>query len=114
MAGIHGITVTLYVRTAAVEVDDFNHTVHREYPEYIEDVIVSPVSSTEILETFNLTGRKAVYQLGIPKDDDHDWVAGLRVSFFGHDWRVIAITQEGIDDMVPLRWNRKVQVERYE
>jgi len=113
MAGINGITVTLYERTSD-GVDAFNREVFRETPVDIADVVVAPVSSTEILETFNLTGRKAVYQLGIPKTDGHEWEAGQKVSFFGEDWRIISIVQEGIEDMIPLRWNRKVQVERYE
>ena len=113
MAGINGITITLYERTPN-GVDDFNHVTYAETMVDIPDVIVSPVSSTEVLETFNLTGRKAVYQLGIPKNDAHGWEAGKKVRFFGEDWRIIAIAQEGIDDMMPLRWNRKVQVERYE
>lgn len=34
--------------------------------------------------------------------------------FFGADWKVIAIPTEGIEELIPLDWNKKVQVERYE
>lgn len=67
-----------------------------------------------MLDTYNLSGRKAVYQLAIPKGDTHDWSAGKRVSFLGEDWRIIDIPTEGIEYMIPLSWNKKVQVERYE
>ena len=69
-------------------------------------------SGEEVLETLNLTGRKAVYQLGIPKGDGHDW-EGKRVAFFDQSWRVIGIPLEGQEELIPLGWNKKVKVERY-
>ena len=108
-----GIPITLYNK---VEIgrDAFNKPVYDDVPETVENVLIEAISSTEVLETFNLTGRKAVYQLGIPKSDTHNWTAGKKVRFFDADWRIIGIEQKGIEEMVPLRWNRKVQVERYE
>lgn len=108
-----GITVTLYDR---VEIgrDGFNAPMYEEVPVDVDNVLVAPMSTTELLDTYNLTGRKAVYQMGIPKDDNHDWSAGKKVSFFGQDWRIIELPQEGIDHLIPLSWNKKVQVERYE
>ena len=108
-----GITVTLYDR---VEIgrDGFNAPIYEEVPIDIDNVLVAPMSTTELLDTYNLTGRKAVYQMGIPKGDNHDWSAGNKVSFFGQDWRIIELPQEGIDHLIPLSWNKKVQVERYE
>jgi len=113
MAIIRGITVTLYDRTQT-GTDAFGAPVYTEAAAEVSNVLVAPMSSTELLDTYNLTGRKAVYQLGIPKGDTHEWTVGKRVSFFGEDWRIIAIPTEGIEDLVPLDWNKKVQVERYE
>ena len=113
MGRISGITVTLYEQTQT-GTDGFNKPIFTETPVEIDNVIVAPLSSTELLETFNLTGRKAVYQLGIPKCDIHDWSAGRKVHFFDADWRIIGIPVEGIEIMIPLNWNKKVQVERYE
>lgn len=110
---IRGITVTLY-NLAQTGRDPLNKPIYNEVPEEVDNVLVAPVSSTEQLETFSLTGRKAVYQLGIPKGDTHQWKAGNRVRFFGADWRIIGIPAEGIEDMIPLSWNKKVQVEKYE
>ncbi len=110
---IKGISVTLYERTET-GIDALNHPIYSEVPTQVDNVLVAPVSSTEVLDTYNLTGRKAVYQLGIPKGDAHAWQAGSRVSFFGADWRIIEIPTEGIEDMIPLSWNKKVTVERYE
>ena len=114
MAGhIRGITVTLYDRTETGR-DAFNAPIYTEAAVPVDNVLVAPMSSTEVLETLELTGSRAVYQLGIPKGDTHDWSAGKKVSFFGEDWRIIALPTEGIEDLIPLQWNKKVQVERYE
>jgi len=110
---ISGVTVYLYEPTQT-GTDAFKHPIYTETAVQVDNVIIAPMSSTELLETFNLTGRKAVYQLGIPKGDAHEWTAGKKVSFFGEDWRIIAIPTEGIEKMIPLSWNKKVQVERYE
>lgn len=109
---LHGITVTLYSVTQS-GTDDFNRPILAETPVSVSDVLVAPIGDQEIREILELTGRKAVYQLGIPKGDNHDW-ANRKVSFFGETFRAIGIPTEGIEDMIPLRWNRKVRVERIE
>lgn len=108
---IKGISVTLW-QTTQTGTDDFNRPVLAETPVQVDDVLVSPVTDEEIAETLNLTGRRAVYQMGIPKGDAHDW-ENRRVSFFGRDFRVIGIPTEGIEENIPLRWNKKVKVETY-
>jgi len=108
-----GITITLYDRTQT-GVDALNHPIYAETPVSVDNVLVAPMSSTEVLEMYNLTGRKAVFQLGIPKGDTHEWTAGKKVNFFGEDWRIIGIPEEGIENLIPLSWNKKVKVELYE
>lgn len=108
-----GITITLYDRTIT-GVDALNHPIYAETPVQVDNVLVAPMGSTEALEMYNLTGRRATYQLAIPKGDTHDWTAGKKVRFFDTDWRIIAIPTEGIDNLIPLSWNKKVQVETYE
>lgn len=108
-----GITITLYNRTQT-GTDALNHPVYTETAVSVDNVLVAPVSSTESTEIYNLTGRKAVYQLAIPKTDANEWTAGKRVSFFGENWVIIALPEEGIDSLIPLSWNKKVKVERYE
>lgn len=108
-----GITITLYDRTQT-DVDALNNPVYTETSVSVDNVLVAPVSSTEVLDTYNLTGRKAVYQLAIPKGDTHEWTAGKKVSFFGENWRIIELPDEGIEKLIPLQWNKKVRVERYE
>lgn len=111
---MRGITVTLYERTQT-GTDAFNRPICEETPVEIKNVLVAPsdTGGQEVLDTLNLTGRKAVYTLAVPKGDNHHW-EGNRVSFFGETWQVIGIPTEGIEDLIPLQWNRKVQVERVE
>ena len=108
---IHGITVILHdmVQTGT---DPFGAPMYREDPVPVQNVLVAPSSAQEILDTTELYGKKAVYTLGIPKNDTHVWEDRV-VEFFGERWRVFGIPLKGIDDMIPLEWNMKVMVERY-
>lgn len=112
MAMIKGITVTLYERELVGE-DGFKNPIYDEHPVQVDNVLVYPASNTEILNTLNLTGRKAVYNLAVPKEDQHTW-ENNRVDFFGSSWRVIGFPQRGIGENIPLEWNDKWMVERYE
>jgi len=106
---MRGITVTLYERTQA-GTDAFNRPIYTETPVAVENVLVAPLSDEEIIQTLNLTGKRARYQLGIPKGDAHDW-EDRTVAFWGERWRVIGHPTEGIETLLPLDWNKKVKVE---
>lgn len=108
---ITGRTVVL-LETQQTGVDAFNRPTYAEVPVEVENVLIAPLSDQEVLDTLNLTGRKAVYQLGIPKGDAHNW-ENQRVQFFGQTWQVIGIPTEGQNELIPLSWNKKVKVERY-
>lgn len=108
---ITGRTVVL-LEKQQTGVDAFNRPTYAEIPVEVENVLIAPLSDQEVLDTLNLTGRKAVYQLGIPKGDAHDW-ENQRVQFFGETWQVIGIPTEGQSELIPLFWNKKVKVERY-
>lgn len=108
---IQGITVTLYQKKET-GTDAFNRPIYEEVAEQVANVLVSPTQETEVLDVLNLTGRKAVYTLAIPKGDTHDW-ENVKVEFFGKTWRTIGMPISGIDDLIPLQWNTKVRVENY-
>ena len=108
---ITGRTVVL-LEKQQTGVDAFNRPTYAEVPVEVENVLIAPLSDQEVLDTLNLTGRKAVYQLGIPKGDAHNW-ENQRVQFFGEIWQVIGIPTEGQSELIPLFWNKKVKVERY-
>lgn len=111
MAKIKGITVTLYEKVQAGE-DAFRQPIYKEIPVQVENVLVAPASSTDIVDQLNLYGKRAVYTLAIPKGDNHNWL-DRRVSFFGEDWKTFGFQVKGDEKNIPLDWNTKVMVERY-
>lgn len=108
---IKGITIKLYQKTESSR-DDFNRPIYTETAIDVENVLIGHPSSTEVLDTLNITGRKAVYTLGIPKGDTHDW-EDKTVEFYGRKFRTIGIPVEGIESMIPLSWNKQIKVEVY-
>lgn len=109
---MRGITVTLW-QQMQTGTDPFGEPIYEEMPVLVENVLVAPASGTDIVEQLQLYGKHAVYTLGIPKGDTHDW-RDKKVSFFGQTFRTFGPPMKGIDDLIPLAWNTKVQVERYE
>lgn len=111
MGLIKGITIKLYEKSQ-IGVDSFNHPVYEEVPIEIANVLVAPVSADDVVSQTNLNGKKAVYNLAIPKGDTHEW-EDRTVEFFGKKWRTSGPVLEGIEELLPLDWNKKVMVERY-
>lgn len=112
MAMIKGITVKLYEKTKT-GMDDFGHPVFQELSVLVENVLVAPVSSESITGEQDLQGKREAYTLAIPKGDTHDW-KNRKVEFFGRTFQTVNVPEEGIEDLIPLSWNKKVRVERYE
>jgi hypothetical protein len=92
--------------------DPFGNPIYEETDIVVENVLVSPTSTDDIVNQLTLTGKKAVYTLAIPKGDTNDW-EDKEVKFFGKRWRTFGFPIEGIEDLIPLDWNKKVMVERY-
>ena len=112
MAMIRGIPVTLYDRTQT-GIDVANRPIYEETPVTVENVLVGAPSSEDVINEYNLSGKRIAYTLGIPKGDTHDWT-DRTVEFWGSKFRTVGIPTQGIDALIPLDWNMKVQVEAYE
>lgn len=110
MTRIKGITVKLAVKTPTGAADGFNRAEYSTEYVCVDNVLVAPLSDTEILETLNLTGKRAIYQLAIPKCDCHVW-DDTEVEFFGQRFHTIGKPTMGICANIPLEWNKKVKVE---
>ena len=76
-------------------------------------VPIGEPSAEEITTELQLTGRRLAYTLAIPKGDTHDWT-DAKVEFFGQTFRTCGGVVQGIESMIPLRWNKKVQVVQFE
>lgn len=109
---LKGIDVTLFERTQ-LDTDAFGAPIYSETPTVIHNVLIAPASSDDIINELSLSGKRIAYQLAIPKGDAHDWT-GCKVDFFNKTWKVVGIPTEGIEALIPLEWNKKVMVERYE
>lgn len=112
MALITGRTVVLY-QNEQTGVDPFNAPTFEEVPVEVGNVLISPADASDVVTDLQLYGKRAEYVLCIPKGDTHDWM-DKRVEFFGHSWRTFGIPQEWQEELLPLDWNKKVKVERYE
>lgn len=112
MTLIKGIKVTL-INKKEIGKDPFDQPIVEDVPIEVENVLVSPTSTDDIVNQLNIDGKKAVYTLAIPKGDTNNW-EDAEVFFFGKRWRTFGIPLQGIEEMIPLDWNKKVMVERYE
>lgn len=112
MGKIHGNPVTL-IDKQVVSTDPFGSPVVKDVEILVDNVLVAPATTDDVTSQMSLIGKKISYTLGIPKGDMHDW-ENKEVRFFGKRWRTVGIPLEGIESMMPLEWNKKVMVERYE
>lgn len=114
MGHIKGITIILYDRTVTGK-DAFNHDIVEETPVLVDNVLVYPIesSASDGGASYDVERKHSRYTLGIPKGDTHVWDDRI-VEFFGHKWKTESFSYIGIEEMIPLSWNRKVTVERYE
>ena len=108
---IQGMTVILYEKVQT-GTNDFGEPIYTERPKEVEDCLVSPVSTEDIVNDLQLYGKKAVYRIAIPKGDTHIW-EDRTVEFFGEKWKTFGYVEQGIEENVPLRWHKKIKVERY-
>ena len=108
---LKGITVTLYQQTQT-GTDSFNRPVYSETAVQVSNVLVTPASAEAVINELNLSGKKLVYELCIPKGDTHVWT-DKHVSFMGKDFKTFGPEEEWIESMIPLAWNKKVKVEAY-
>lgn len=110
--GIHGIPIELAVKTQT-GTDGFNRPVYETTWETVDNVLIGQPSTEEVTDELNISGKRLDYLLGIPKGDTHDW-EDTQVRFFGQVYETIGAPTQGIESMIPLSWNKKVKVMRYE
>ncbi|MBM7204795.1 hypothetical protein [Streptococcus suis] len=111
MGKIRGVPVVLIDKQVTGK-NSFGHPKTEDVEIVVENVLIAPASTEDITNQINLTGKKVVYTLAIPKGDTHNWT-NKEVRFFGQRWRTVGESLEGLEHLIPLEWNKKVQVERY-
>ena len=111
MAFLVGQTIRLFdkIQTGT---DAFKTPTYKETAIDVENVLICPVSAEDVAEDLQLYGKRAVYELHIPKTDTNQWENRI-VEFYGHRWRTFGIPLQWMEALTPGPWNRKVKVERY-
>ena len=110
-----GIDVTL-ISKVQVGVSGFNYPVYEDVEITVSNVLVGEPTTDDIESNLTTYGQKTSYTLGIPKGDTNVWEEGeviLPVPFEGR-YKVIGHPTAGIEENIPLQWNKKVNLERLE
>ena len=108
---VTGIPIRIYEKVKT-GIDAFNAPVFKETAVEVPNVLICPVSAEDIVTGQQLYGKRAVYELCIPKGDTNNW-ENRTVEFYGKKWRTFGTVQEWMEHLTPGPWNRKVKVERY-
>lgn len=109
---LKGIDIILYEKTKTGE-DAFHAPIYTETPVTVHNVLVGEPATEDIVNDLQLYGRRLDYTLALPKGDAHDW-HNMTVEFWGQKFRTYGDVVQGIENLIPLCWNKKVKVERYE
>lgn len=111
---IKGITVQLIKKTEG-DPDPIGNPTYRETKISVNDVLVGEPSTDDVTDSLQVYGKMLAYTLGIPKGDTNDWIdteVELPAPFEGK-YRTFGYPTAGIEANIPLKWNKKVKVERY-
>lgn len=111
---MRGITIQL-VKKTYTGTDALNNPVYETENVDVADVLVGEPSTEELTNTLALYGKKAKYTLAIPKGDENVWTDTevILPAPFAGTYRTIGYPTAGIEENIPLRWNKKVLVEQY-
>ena len=111
---IHGIDIQIIVKSQT-GTDRFNQPVYTETAETVHNVLVGQPTADEVTETYNLTQKKVEYVIAVPKGDAHKW-ENTKVILpppFSGTFFTVGYPTAGIEEMIPLEWNKKVKLVRY-
>lgn len=114
MIKLHGIDIQIIVKVQS-GTDEFNQPVFTEIPETVHNVLVGQPTADEVTETYNLTQKKVEYVIAIPKGDTHNWenTKVILPSPFSATFYTVGYATAGIENLIPLPWNKKVKLVRY-
>lgn len=109
---IKGQNVTLYEKIQ-VNTDAFGMPIYDERTVDVQNVLIQPTTAEDIVNEMQIYGKHSVYTLCIPKGDTHTWEDCV-VEFWGKKYKQFGAVSQYQEELVPLDWNKKVQVELYE
>jgi len=109
------VTVKLIKKTEG-QPDPFGQPTYTEEVVDVPGVLVGEPSSEDVTNAYTMHGAKLAYTLAIPKGDTNDWkdTTVILSGPFAGTYHTVGLPTAGIDENIPLRWNKKVHLERYE
>lgn len=109
------VSVTLIKKTQS-GTDPFNQPEYDETEVTVDGVLVGEPSTDDITTVYMTYGAKVVYTLAVPKGDENDWRDTMVIlpEPFAGTYHTVGIPTAGIEENIPLRWNKKIHLERYE
>lgn len=110
MGKIKGVSVVLHKRTIK-EYDPLGNPIYQIADTTVNNVLWSVSTADDLIDTSRLEGTQELYTLSIPKGNTDTWLENT-VTFNGKTFHCYA-ESEWIEELVPLEWNKKVLVERY-
>ena len=110
-----GVTVTLKQKVQT-GTDAFGQPIYTTTDVQIDDVLVGEPSTSDVENALTMYGKRIAYTLAIPKGDANTWYKNQVVlpSPWSATFNVIGDATAGIEENIPLRWNKKVHLERLE
>ena len=111
MGKIKGESVVLHARTID-EYDPLGNPIYKNQDITVNNVLWNVSSVDDLIDKTRLEGTKELYTLAIPKGDTNTWLENT-VTFNGKTYHCYA-ESEGMESLIPLEWNKKVLVERYD
>lgn len=110
---IKGIKIQLIKQTKTGE-DDFGAEIFEDETIEVDNVLVGEPTSDDITNSINLYGKRISYVLAIPKGDTNVWTDTKVIlpEPFKGIYSTVGEPTAGIEENIPLQWNKKVRVER--
>lgn len=108
-----GVTVTLKSKTKT-GVDDFGQPIYSETNVDVPNVLIGQPDTEDIQNALTVYGKLISYTLAIPKGDTNNWYKCQVVlpAPWSETFNVVGDAIMGIEENIPLRWNKKVHIER--
>lgn len=111
MSRLKGKTIIL-INKIKIGEDPFGNSIFADKEIKVDNVLIGQPTTEDITNSLSLYGKKIEYTLAIPKGDENIW-ENQEVIFFNKKYKVFGGVIEGIEEMIPLSWHKKVMVERY-
>jgi hypothetical protein len=109
---IKAITVRLF-SPVTQSLDGFNEPIATETYEDVPGVLVYPTTGDAIVTDLQIYGKRSIYELCIPKGDDHQW-EDAEVGFFGKKYHTFGPCIEYVEANTPTPWNKQIRCELIE